>query len=42
MNNNDDWIKEVDKKIIHWMWTVFISAIVALVTTVVVGKHLFF
>ena len=40
--NTDEWVKEVDKKIIHWLWTIFVSVVVALVTTVVLGKILFF
>ncbi len=41
-NNNYDWAKEVNTKIIHYIWTIFVSVLVALVTTVVVGKCLFF
>ncbi len=40
--NNDEWVKETDKKIIHYIWTIFVSVLVALVTTVVIGKYLFF
>lgn len=30
-NKKDDWMEEVDKKIIHYVWTICISAITAFV-----------
>lgn len=33
-NKNDDWIKEIDRKIIHVLWTIFISMLTALLTTI--------
>ncbi len=33
MKNDDDWIKEVDKKIIHLLWTIFLSVLTAILTT---------
>lgn len=31
----DDWIEEQNKKIIHWLWIIFVSMITALITTLV-------
>lgn len=36
----ENWIKEFDKKLIHYLWTIFVSLITAIVTTVLVGKLL--
>lgn len=36
MKKEDDWIKEIDKKIIHYMWTIFLSMITAITTTLLV------
>lgn len=30
--NNDDWIEESNKKIIHYLWTIFVSIVTAVVT----------
>lgn len=32
----NDWEKEMQKKMIHWLWTIFISMITALITTLLV------
>lgn len=31
-DNKDDWVKEIDKKIIHYLWTIFVSMVTALIT----------
>lgn len=31
-DNKDDWVKEIDKKIIHYLWTILVSMITALIT----------
>lgn len=31
-HNDDDWIKEIDKKIIHYLWTILLSILTAIVT----------
>lgn len=36
MQNNDDRIEEKNKKIIHYLWTIFLSVITALVATLLV------
>lgn len=33
MKNDDDWIDKQNKKIIHWLWIIFISALTAMLTT---------
>lgn len=33
MKREDDWIKEIDKKIIHYMWTIFLSMMISIITT---------
>jgi len=33
MERKDDWVKETDKKIIHWLWIIFVSMVTALLTT---------
>lgn len=38
MQNNDDWIKEVDKKIIHYLWTIFVSMVTALIVTLLATR----
>ena len=37
---DDDWIEEMNKKIIHYMWTIFLSMIIAILTTIAVTKFL--
>ena len=32
-NKNDDWIEKQNKKIIHWLWIIFVSMVTALITT---------
>ena len=36
----EDWIKEFDKKLIHYLWTILVSLVTAIVTTVLIGKLL--
>lgn len=31
-DNKDDWVKEIDKKIIHYLWTILVSMVTALIT----------
>lgn len=41
MKKEDDWIKETDKKIIHYIWTIFLSMMISIITTlsvVALGK----
>lgn len=33
MKREDDWIKETDKKIIHYIWTIFLSMMIPIITT---------
>lgn len=33
MKREDDWIKEIDKKIIHYIWTIFLSMMISIITT---------
>lgn len=37
-NKKDDWIDEMDKKIIHWVWTIFVSLLTALLTTLALTR----
>ena len=32
MKREDDWIKETDKKIIHYIWTIFLSMMIYIKT----------
>lgn len=32
--NDDEWVKEVDKKIIQWLWIIFVSMATAIITTI--------
>lgn len=36
----DDWIEEIDKKIIHCLWTIFLSTITAIITTLLIATLL--
>lgn len=40
MKREDDWIKEIDKKIIHYMWTIFLSMMISIITTLSVVRTL--
>lgn len=31
-DNKDDWVREIDKKIIHYLWTILVSMVTALIT----------
>lgn len=35
IREKDDWIEKWDKKIIQWLWIIFVSMITALITTLV-------
>jgi len=35
--NNDDWIEESNKKIIHYLWTIFVSMVTAILTVKLVA-----
>ncbi len=37
-NKNDDWIEKQNKKIIHWLWIIFVSMVTALITTIGLTK----
>ncbi len=34
IKDEKDWIEEQNKKIIHWLWIIFVSMITALLTTI--------
>ena len=34
MGDKDDWIERQNKKIIHFLWIVFISMITSIITTI--------
>lgn len=31
MDKRDDWVEKIDKKIIHYLWTIFVSMVTALI-----------
>lgn len=37
-NKKDDWIEEQNKKIFHWLLTVFFSIVTSFITTIVLAK----
>lgn len=38
MMRDNDWEKEVNKKITHWAWIIFVSMITALITALLLIK----
>lgn len=34
----EDWVKEFDKKFVHYLWTILVSLITAILTNVLLGK----
>lgn len=40
MKKDDDWIEEQNKKVIHYLWTIFISMVIAMLTTIAVSKYI--
>ncbi len=32
MKKYDDWIEEQNKKIIHWLWIIFVSMMTSIIT----------
>lgn len=31
MDKRDDWVEKIDKKIINYLWTIFVSMVTALI-----------
>lgn len=38
MDDEDDWIEKQNKKIIHWLWIIFVSMITAVLTTLSIAS----